>query len=108
MLLCWYYGEQRKTSASFVLDVGPESLAVYTAHLLVIYGQYWSAKSLTYWYGGTFSILQCVIATLALMLLMVVGAKAWGSTKRRSLPTARVLSYATGVLVLLVFILKKS
>jgi uncharacterized membrane protein len=108
MLLCWYYGEQRKTSASFVLDVGRESLAVYTAHLLVIYGQYWSAKSLTYWYGGTFSILQCVIATLALMLLMVVGAKAWGSTKRRSLPTARVLSYATGLVVLLVFILKKS
>jgi uncharacterized membrane protein len=108
MLLCWYYAARRKTEKSFVLDVGRESLVVYTAHLLVIYGQYWNEKSLAYWHGGTLSVAQCIVATLALMVLMVAGAKVWGSTKRRSLPTARVLSYGTGLIVLLVFFLKTS
>jgi uncharacterized membrane protein len=108
MLLCWYYAERRKTEKSFALDVGRESLVVYTAHLLIIYGQFWNEKSLAYWDGGTFSVVQCMLATLGLMILMVGGAKVWGSIKRRSLPTARVLSYATGLVVLLIFFLKKS
>ena len=108
VLLCWYYAEQRKTNKSFVLDVGRESLVVYTAHLLVIYGQYWNAESLAYGYGGTFSPLECSVATLGLMVLMIVGAKAWGSMKRRSLPVARALSYGTGAVFLLLFFLKQS
>jgi uncharacterized membrane protein len=108
MLLCWYYAERRKTEKSFVLDAGRESLVVYTAHLLVIYGQYWNDKSLAYWHGGTLGVVQCILATLGLMILMVAGAKVWGATKRRSLPTARALSFATGLVVLLVFLLKKS
>jgi hypothetical protein len=108
MLLCWYYAERRKTEQSFVLDVGRESLVVYTAHLLVIYGQFWNAKSLAYWYGGTFGVVQSIEGTLGLTILMVSGAKLWGAIKRRSLTTARILSYATGLAALLVFFLKKS
>ena len=53
---CWFYADYRKTEKSFVLDVGRESLMVYTAHLLVIYGRFWNERSPAFYYGGTF---QC-------------------------------------------------
>jgi hypothetical protein len=80
---------------------------VYTAHLLVIYGRFWSDNSPAYWYGGTFTLLQTAIATLALMLLMVIMAKVWGTLKQKSMPWARFVSYATGIIVLIVFIVRK-
>jgi len=91
-----------------VLDVSRESLLVYTAHLLFIYGLFWNEKSLAFWCGGTFGIGQCVMATLGLILLMVASAKIWGWLKQRSSPAARIVSYATGLIVLLVFFIKKS
>jgi uncharacterized membrane protein len=108
MLICWYYVEKRRPERSFVLDVSRESLLVYTAHLLFIYGLFWNEKSLAFWYGGTFGIGQCVMATLGLILLMVASAKIWGWLKQRSSPAARIVSYATGLIVLLVFFIKKS
>jgi uncharacterized membrane protein len=107
LVACWYYAEWRKTERSFVLDVSKESLMVYTAHLLVIYGRFWSDNSPAYWYGGTFDVLQTIVATLGLMLLMVVMAKAWGTLKQKSMPWARYVSYATGIVVLIVFIVRK-
>jgi hypothetical protein len=53
---CWYYAERRKTERSFVLDVSKESLLVYTAHLLVIYGRFWNGSSLAYRHGETSSL----------------------------------------------------
>jgi hypothetical protein len=108
MLICWYYVEKRRPEQSFVLDVSRESLLVYTAHLLFIYGRFWNEKSLAFWYGGTFGISQCVMATFGLILLMIASAKTWGWLKQRSLPAARIVSYATGLIVLLVFLIKKS
>ncbi|MEK6757190.1 MAG: heparan-alpha-glucosaminide N-acetyltransferase domain-containing protein [Bacteroidota bacterium] len=108
MLICWYYVEKRKTERSFVVAVSRESLLVYTAHLLFIYGQFWDDKSLTNLYGGTFGIGQCVMAALGLILLMITSAKLWGWLKQRSLPAARIASYATALIVILVFFIKKS
>lgn len=104
---CYYYAQQRKTERSFVLDVSKESLLVYTAHLLFIYGEYWNEKGLAYWYGGTFSVVQCILATGGLTLLMLIAARGWSWLKQTSMPWARFVSYATGIIVLIVFIVRK-
>jgi uncharacterized membrane protein len=87
---CWFYAEYRKTERSFVLDVSRESLMVYAAHLLVIYGQFWHDHSLAFYYGKTFGISGCIAATLILTAIMIGAAIAWGRLKRDHLPLARV------------------
>lgn len=107
LAVCYYYGEWRKTERSFVLDVSRESLLVYTAHLLVIYGRFWNDQSPAAIYGGTFSIVECIGGTIGLILIMVAAAKVWGWTKKRTFPWARYISYAAGVTTLIVFIIRK-
>jgi hypothetical protein len=105
---CWLYAEKRKTEKSFVLDVSKESLLVYTLHLVVIYSEYWNNKSLDHWYGGTLTVMQCVIATLVLIVAMILVAKGWSYLKHTSTPWARYVSYATGIFLLLLFIVRTS
>ncbi|MBI3586066.1 MAG: DUF1624 domain-containing protein [Ignavibacteriales bacterium] len=108
LALCWYYAEKRKTEQSFVLDAGRESLLVYTAHLLLIYGTFWNEKGLSGLFGGTFSVLECVAATLGLAVLMVFFAKGWSWLKQYSKPTSRMFAYATGIVVVVLFIIRTS
>jgi uncharacterized membrane protein len=105
---CWLYSERRKTDKSFVLDVSKESLLVYTLHLVVIYSEYWNSKSLDHWYGGTLTVVQCVIATLGLIFAMILVAKGWTRLKQTSKPWARYISYATGIFLLIFFIVRTS
>jgi uncharacterized membrane protein len=107
LAVCWVYAERRKTERSFVLDVSKESLLVYTLHLVVIYSEYWNNKSLDHWYGGTLTVLQCVVATLALTVTMIVVAKGWSHLKQTSIASARYVSYATGIFLLIFFIVRK-
>lgn len=106
--LCWYYAEKRKTERSFVLDVGRESLLVYTAHLLIIYGTFWNEKGLSGLFGGTFSVVESIAATLGLALLMVFSAKGWSWLKQYSKPTSRMVAYATGIVVVALFFIRTS
>jgi uncharacterized membrane protein len=106
LVACWYYAEWRKTEKSFVLDVSRESLLVYTAHLLVIYGRFWNGNSPAFYYGESFTIPQAIIATIALILVMIACAKVWSMTKQKSIRWARVISYATGIIVLVVFVIR--
>jgi uncharacterized membrane protein len=106
LVACWYYAEWRKTEKSFVLDVSKESLLVYTAHLLVIYGRFWGGNSPTFYYGESFSVLQASIATLGLILTMILLAKSWSLMKSTSMRWARMMSYAAGIVVLVVFIVR--
>jgi hypothetical protein len=73
-----------------VLDVGRESLMVYTAHLLVIYGRFWNERSLAFYYGETWSVTQCIASTLLLAAVMSAAAIGWGWMKRNHMPLARV------------------
>jgi membrane associated rhomboid family serine protease len=106
LVACWYYAEWRKTERSVVLDVSKESLLVYTAHLLVIYGRFWNGNSPAHSYGGSFSISQSVVATVGLILLMLVLAKGWTTLKQNSMRWARYVSYATGIILFIVFIVR--
>jgi uncharacterized membrane protein len=90
LVACWFYAEYRKTEKSFVLDVGRESLMVYTAHLLVIYGRFWNERSLAFYYGETWSVTQCIASTLLLAAVMSAAAIGWGWMKRNHMPLARV------------------
>jgi len=103
--ICWFYTDYRKTEKSFVLDVGRESLMVYTAHLLVIYGRFWNERSLAFYYGMTSSVAKCIVSTLALAVIMIDAAIAWGWMKRNHLPLARMMFFMFVVTVLLMFLI---
>jgi hypothetical protein len=92
LLLCWYYAERYKTEKSFVLDVSRESLLVYAAHLLVIYGLFFRDRSLSFLYGGTLTVLECCAATFGLIVVMIVASKVWGWLKQRHIYLARGIS----------------
>ena len=90
LVLCRKWEARFHTERSFVLDAGRESLVVYTAHLLVIYGQYLHDKSPAYYEGGSHGILACAAGTLVLGGAMVVLAKVWSWLKRDHPPMARL------------------
>jgi uncharacterized membrane protein len=87
---CWFYADYRKTQKSFVLDVSRESLMVYAAHLLVIYGRFWNEHSLWFYYDQAFGVRECIAGTIILIILMISAAMMWGWLKRNHLPLARV------------------
>jgi uncharacterized membrane protein len=95
--ICWYYVEYRKTEKSFVLDVSRESLMVYAAHLFVIYGQFWNAHSLAFYYGKTFNVLECIAGTIALILVMIGAAIMWGRLKQNHKPLSQVMFWMFSV-----------
>ena len=102
---CWYYADRRATERSFVLDASRESLFVYAGHLVVIYSLSWRKLTLAKVYGKSFDPVQCLLATLALMALMVPGAKLWGGLKQRSVTASRWAFYAfVAVLAVLFFV----
>jgi uncharacterized membrane protein len=89
LLICWYYVEWRKTEKSFILDASKESLSIYAAHLLVIYGMFYFDMSLAYLYGGELTVLECCLSTLVLIAVMVYAAKFWSWLKQQHLYLAR-------------------
>ncbi len=102
---CWYYVVTRPTEQSFVLDASRESLFVYTAHLVVIYNLSWKERPLAKVYGKSFGVVECILAALALMALMVLGAKLWGGLKQRSVRASRWVFYGfVAVLAVLFFL----
>ncbi len=106
LLLCWLYTQWRATDRGFVIDISKESLLVYTVHLVIIYGIFLNGASLASIYGGTLTLLQCTVATLGLIMLMVVLSKAWGRVKQSSRSTARAISFGTISIVVFFFIVR--
>jgi uncharacterized membrane protein len=104
LTVCWFYADYRKTEKSFVLDVGRESLMVYAAHLLVVYGRFWNERSLAFYYGMTLDVFECIVSTLALVMMMIGAAIVWGWMKRNHLPLARVMFFMFIVTVVLMFL----
>jgi len=102
---CWFYAEYRKTQKSFVLDVSRESLMVYAAHLLVIYGRFWNEHSLWFYYNQAFGVWKCIAGTFILTIVMIAAAMSWGWLKRNHQPLARVSFWMfSGTITALYFI----
>lgn len=104
--LCYWYEQRRQTEQSFVLDASRESLLVYAAHLLVIYGTFWNDWSLADLYGKSFTVPESLVATLALTLLIIILAKGWGWLKGYCLLMSRGFAYGTGAVVVVLFLIK--
>ncbi len=83
LVLCWLYEMFRQPQKSFVLDVSRESLFVYWLHLVLIYGMFLNGKSLYTIVDHRFGVIECILMTIAIVVLMIFTAKLWGSFKRR-------------------------
>jgi hypothetical protein len=53
----------------------------------------------------TFSVAKCIVSTLALAVIMIGAAIAWGWMKRNHLPLARMMFFMFVVTVLLMFLI---
>lgn len=105
LLACRQWVIMRKTTTSWVLDAGRESLLIYAGHLLILYGTVFGGRSLVDLYGGSATVPVCLAATVALTGLMVVAGRAWSALKRRSRERARAVVWAgTATAVLLFFV----
>jgi hypothetical protein len=103
----WIYALKRDTKKSFVLDISRESLLIYWLHLEIIYAPIWSGeKSLEAIVAGGFSVIQCIIATLLLILLMIIVAKIWGIFKKKYPVYSRPVTAGIIVVALFIFILR--
>lgn len=82
LVVCWLYGLSHAPRRSALLDVSRQSLFVYAAHLLLLYAHLWRGRSLAAIVGRTHGPWLCAGASLALAVLMTVGARGWGALKR--------------------------
>ncbi len=104
--LCRWYTVQRNTERSVVLDVSRESLMVYAAHLLVIYGQFFDEHSLSFLLGKNHGVIACAAGTLLLAGVMIGAAMGWGWLKREHLRSARLVMAAGTLIVCVLFMIR--
>lgn len=105
LLACSWHGEQKWGNRPVpVTMVGQESLLVYAAHLVIIYGTLW--PSLSFLIGKTRSWFEVTAMALVLIGAMFVLALAWHAGKEKNPLLARRgqwLFYLLVVAALLVF-----
>ena len=80
---CWIVDRKTNAKNSFVMDASRESLLVYWLHLIIIYGVFWSGKSLASKIGMTMNVVEAIGATILLITIMILAAKLWGWAKKR-------------------------
>lgn len=103
----WMYSVKHEIKKSFILDVSRESLLVYWLHLEVIYSKIWGGKSLEELVDEKFSVIQCIVATLLLIVLMIIIAKIWSSFKKKYPVYSRPVTAGIITLAVIVFMLLK-
>ncbi|MGE5402446.1 MAG: heparan-alpha-glucosaminide N-acetyltransferase domain-containing protein [Ignavibacteriales bacterium] len=102
-----YYEIWRSTEKSFVLEVGRESLLVYWLHLQVIYRKLWNNDTTLYSIvNERFNFIECILASLALALLMVIAAMIWSYIKKRYKLLSQIATAGTIAVVIIVFLLR--
>ncbi len=104
--LCRWYTLRRNTERSVVLDVSRESLMVYAAHLLVIYGQFFDGHSLAFLLGKYHGVIACMAGTLLLAGVMIGAAMGWGWLKRERLRVARLVMATGSLIVCVLFVIR--
>ena len=106
VMLCvamFFYERKKKVSpASVITLIGRESLIVYAAHLLLIYGDlgpFNFAKRVNHSFGFG----EAIITTLTLYVLMYALAIFWSRTKKESPRWKVALQYGTLAVMVGVF-----
>lgn len=103
LMACRHWVIMRRTTTSWVLDAGRESLLIYAGHLLILYGTVFGGRSLVDLYGGSASVPACIAGTVALTGLMVAAGRAWSALKRHSRKRAGVVAWAGAATAVLLF-----
>lgn len=107
MALCagMFFFERHKgvSPASAITLIGRESLFVYAAHLLMIYGNF-AKFNFRNEVNHTFGIVETGITTVVLMALMYFSARVWSSVKRGPPRWKLVVNISALVLFLGVFL----
>src|SRR5581483_3026793 len=100
---CYFGQAGLKRWAPFLLPLGQESLLVYIAHLMVVYGSLLNPETnLHKLYEGRVSSLQALAIFVLLTATMTLIGLAWHRTKNRS---GSGVAWAEGVLLASGFVL---
>jgi len=103
-ILCWYYERNRGIKNTFILEFSRESLLVYWLHLILLYGKYWSGKSIVKIVGKSFNVYECLLFTILFIILMGLIAKFWSIVKNRYPDIKnRILLALTGIFLIIFF-----
>ncbi len=102
----WYYALKRQTQKSFVLNVSRESLLIYWLHLEVIYSKIWNGRSLVDILGSSLSVIECLGAALALLIIMLIAGNLWGAFKKKNPDYTRPVVSVLILTVIIVFLLR--
>jgi uncharacterized membrane protein len=103
--LCWKFSSMFETRGKIIIEMGRESLLVYYLHLQIIYRKFLNGKSLDSIAGASYGVWECIIYTIALIILMIVAAKIWGGFKRKSRKGAQYVTSGVFVLAIILFLL---
>lgn len=79
----WFYLNKKENYKSLILDVSRESLLVYWLHLQLIYREIFWGKSLVQISQQKYNFGECLLVTVALIVLMMGVAKIWGTLKKK-------------------------
>jgi len=103
--ICWYYANWRKTKKSFVLDASRESLLIYWLHLVIIYNTLFGKQNIANYIGPALNVLESIAATLLLMVLMILAAKAWGWIKMKYPKYATKVAWGVVGVLFIIFLI---
>lgn len=109
VLLCvilWHYAEKKEgTGRSLLTMFGQESLLVYVAHLLIVYG-YTFEWSFIRVFDSTLNYWQCFGLTILLIGVMYLLAYGWHELKIKSIRTAKLVQYGVILGTAVYFVMK--
>ncbi|MEK7819337.1 MAG: heparan-alpha-glucosaminide N-acetyltransferase domain-containing protein [Bacteroidota bacterium] len=94
---------KNKLPNSFINIAGSESLVVYTAHLLIIFGLFFDGKSLSSIVGTTQTFQTTLFMSFVLILLMCLTAYVWNFIKNKNILYARIIQYTILAVTLILF-----
>jgi uncharacterized membrane protein len=105
LALCHSYCRERSSLFPPIMYASRESLIVYWLHLQRIHRQLWNSTSLEHAAAGSFSFLQCMGVTLALIAITFPAAWAWNYLKGTHEYTGRAVTWAVLSLALIAFLI---
>ena len=103
--LCMYYEIKKNPKKSFVLEVSRESLLIYWLHLQVLFRKVWDETSIETIINYRFGVIECIVSTIALIVLMIYSAKLWGYVKKEHPVIAQRIFWGTFAGCVLIFYL---
>jgi len=88
LCVCWLVDRRRQSGESWLFLVSRESLFVYVAHLAILFAPVFGGRSVADVAGKSMRPGWCVLASAALLSVMVAAARVWNRRKVRGVQPA--------------------